>query len=90
MSQLDDVMKLCNLTEYHKEIAELHYKEALEFLKDAGVPEKVALSEKANGCIARYVDENMALNGAAVELSKTFYARLKQLQIREVMPDEED
>ena len=89
MAQFDEVLKAAGFTEYHADIIRPYYNDGLEYIKDAGVPAEVAESEKAVGCLARYVLDTYNLNGNAVTLSPFFFQRLKQLQIREVTGDKE-
>ena len=88
MAQIDEVIKACGYTEYHKEIIQPYYEDALDYIRDAGVPEAIVTSSKAVGCIARYVLDTMNLNGNAVDLSPFFFRRFKQLQMKEVSADE--
>lgn len=90
MAQFDEVLKAAGFTEYHADIVRPYYNDGLEFIKDAGVPKAVAESDKAIGCLARYVLDTYNLNSNAVDLSPAFFRRLKQLQMREVCPDEEE
>ena len=92
MAQIDDVISACGYTEYHKSQIQPYYNDALNFLRDAGVPESVVVSSKATGCIARYVQDTFNLNSNAVNLSPFFYQRLKQLMLadEEVTGDEKD
>ena len=90
MSQFDEVLKAAGFSEYHADSVRPYYEDGLEYIKDAGVPEKIATSKKANGCLVRYILDNYNLNSNVVDLSPAFFRRLKQLQIREVLPDEED
>ena len=87
MAQLDEVVKACGYTEYHTEQIRPYYNDALYYLMDAGVPEEVAKSDKAIGCIARYVMDTFVLNCTAVNLSPFFFQRLKQLTTGGVSTD---
>ena len=89
-TQFDRVLDAAGFTEYHRDKLQTYYNDALEYIKNAGVPESVATSEKADGCIVRYVLDTYNLNSNNVTLSDFFFMRLKQLQTLEVYPNEED
>lgn len=90
MAQFDEVLKGAGFSEYNADTVRPLYNDGLEYIKDAGVPEDVANSEKAIGCLIRYVLDNYGVTGKDADLSPAFFRRLKQLQMREVLPDEED
>lgn len=89
MAQFEEVLKAAGFTEYHADSVRPYYNDGLEYIKDAGVPEAVATSDKAVGCLARYVLDTYNLNSNNVTLSPFFFQRLKQLQMKGVGSDEE-
>ena len=82
MAQFEDVLKAAGFTDYHADSVRPYYNDGLAFILDAGVPESIATSDKAIGCLARYVLDTFNLNGNSVDLSPIFFRRLKQLQIQ--------
>lgn len=89
-TQYEKVLIAGGFTEYHKEILQTYYDDAIAFLVDAGVPEDIARSDLANGCITRYILDTYSMNSNEVKLSPFFFQRLKQLQRKclEVASDE--
>lgn len=90
MAQFDEVLKAAGFTEYHAETVRPYYNDGLDYIIDAGVPEEVAKSDKAIGCLARYVLDTYNLNGTAVDLSPFFFRRLKQLMMKGVGTNAEE
>lgn len=73
--------------EYHGAQVEGYYNDALDALRDAGVSEKVITSDKSLGAVVQYIKDTYLGDGF---LSKFFYERAKQLQMKGEPTDEEE
>lgn len=65
--------------QYNKDVVEIHVKQGIYMLLDAGVKEKVALSEKSIGFLCSYLTDVDNQNSGEIKLSSFTISRMKQL-----------
>lgn len=80
MSLLDKVKTGLGITgSYHDELLQLYINEVLEFIKDAGVSDRVANSDVTTGLIIRGVSDLWNYGSGGADLSPYFVSRVIQL-----------
>lgn len=75
----DKVITATRNNQYNREVVEIHVKQGIYILLDAGVNEKVALSEKSIGFLCSYLTDVDNQNSGEIKLSSFTKSRLAQL-----------